>query len=484
MKLLTLNTHSIVEPNYEHKLETFVNEISRTRPDIIALQEVNQTHTAQVVALQNYGSFEAQIKSDNHAYRAVQMLSGMGIKYHWCYLPIKLGYDKYDEGLAVMSRYPITDAYSILLSRTDDYNNWRTRKALVVTTDNNDLGSICNVHMGWWEDEDEPFAGQWDRLRQQLPKGSVWLMGDFNSPDSKHGQGYDMVKADGWIDVYRCVQSDEGSTVPGVIDGWKGCAPKRIDYIWHNTMPVVDSCKVCFRQQQVSDHFGVMAEVQPANRFRRSSGVLMPVFSLPSEYGIGCFDDCAYRFVDFLARSGQSYWQILPLVSTSYGDSPYQSFSSFAGNPYFISLCRLIKEGLLDKQQCSEADFGSNKSTVDYAKLYHGRYELLKIAYGNWSEDEGYLCFCRDNAYWLEDYSLFMALKDHFGGKPWYEWDSNIKTRRADAMEFYQRELEQSIGFYKFVQYMFFVHWNNLKSYSNDKGVCIIGDIPIYVAYD
>ncbi len=219
---------------------------------------------------------------------------------------------------------------------------------------------------------------------------------------------------------------------------------------------------------------------------RRESGILLPIFSLPSPYGIGCFSKEAYDFVDQLKEAGQSYWQILPLGPTSYGDSPYQSFSTFAGNPYFISLDELVEEGVLTQEECDEADFGKAKRTIDYAKLYKNRYPLLRKAYERsrvW-ENEDFLRFKEENSWWLRDYALFVAVKDRFEGKAWTEWAEDIRLRWANAMEYYQRELYYEIEFYEYLQYLFIRQWEKLKAYANSQGIRIIGDIPIYVAMD
>lgn len=217
---------------------------------------------------------------------------------------------------------------------------------------------------------------------------------------------------------------------------------------------------------------------------KRSAGILLSVSSLPSKYGIGCFSKSAYEFVDFLKKSGQSYWQILPLGPTSYGDSPYQSFSTFAGNPYFIDLEELIKEGLLTEAECEEADFGSSED-VDYHKLYLSRYPLLKKAFerSNIENDLEFIKFTKEND-WLEDYALFMAVKDKFGGVSWNEWDEDIRLRSQTVMDVYRVALAKDICFYEFLQYHFYKQWEKLKSYANENGIKIIGDIPIYVAFD
>lgn len=218
---------------------------------------------------------------------------------------------------------------------------------------------------------------------------------------------------------------------------------------------------------------------------KRSAGVLLSISSLPSKYGIGCFSESAYKFVDWLKKSGQTYWQILPLGPTSYGDSPYQSFSTFAGNPYFISLEALVDEGLITKEECELVDFGSNEESISYDKLYYQRYPLLRKAYqnSNVKADESYISFCNENR-WLDDYALFMAIKDSYRGIAWSEWDEDIRLRRPEAITKYSDELSEEIGFYKFLQYQFFMQWKKLKNYANTQGIHIIGDIPIYVAFD
>ena len=218
----------------------------------------------------------------------------------------------------------------------------------------------------------------------------------------------------------------------------------------------------------------------------RRAGILLPITSLPSKYGIGGFTKEAYDFVDFLAKSGQSYWQILPIGPTGFGDSPYQSFSSFAGNPYFISLDELIEEGLLTKEECESADYGGDERSVDYEKIYKSRLKLLSKAYKRdaLKNNQQYLDFVGENVKWLEDYALFMALKVYYDGKPWNEWDFEIRIGNPLAKEEYAFRLQSEVGFWKYVQYKFFSQWLRLKSYANEKGVKIIGDIPIYVAYD
>lgn len=218
----------------------------------------------------------------------------------------------------------------------------------------------------------------------------------------------------------------------------------------------------------------------------RKSGILLPVASLPSDYGIGSFSKEAYEFVDRLSQAGQSYWQILPLGPTSYGDSPYQSFSTFAGNPYFIDLEDLIERGYLTEKECKSFDFGEKEQEIDYDKLFRNRFSLLRIAYerSGICEDPGFKAFVKENAYWLEDYGLYMALKELFGHVCWADWDEDIKRREPEALERYKEKLQETISFYQFQQYIFKLQWKQLKSYANEKGIKIIGDIPIYVAFD
>ena len=218
----------------------------------------------------------------------------------------------------------------------------------------------------------------------------------------------------------------------------------------------------------------------------RASGILLPVSSLPSKYGIGCFSAEAYEFVDQLVRAGQKYWQILPLGPTGYGDSPYQSFSTFAGNPYFIDLEAFVKAGYLEESDCENCDWGGSESYVDYEKIYNSRFRLLRKAFENYDceGDPEYQKFVEENAAWLEDYSLYMAIKDSLNGISWIEWPKELKNREKDALAEAGEKLAKEVGFYCFQQYCFFKQWTELKTYANEKGVEIIGDVPIYVAFD
>ena len=210
----------------------------------------------------------------------------------------------------------------------------------------------------------------------------------------------------------------------------------------------------------------------------------MPIFSLCSKGGIGTLGKEAYNFVDFLERAGQSYWQILPLNPTNFGDSPYQSFSSYAGNPYFIDPEVLIEEGLLTKTEFESFDFGSVPNEIDYEKLYNNRYKMLQSAFSRFKTNSDYFSFCEKNAFWLDEYALFMALKDDNNNASWNMWPKPLKERDKEAIEKAKIDCKAQIDFHRFIQYMFSKQWFALKEYANEKGISIIGDIPIYVALD
>ena len=219
---------------------------------------------------------------------------------------------------------------------------------------------------------------------------------------------------------------------------------------------------------------------------KRGAGILLPISSLPSPYGIGTFGKEAYHFVDQLKEAGQRYWQVLPLGPTSYGDSPYQSFSAFAGNPYFIDLDMLIEEGLLESSEVEAINWGDEEDRISYEALWENRYEILRKAYikSNHKESKKYQSFVEENKDWIEDYALFMACKAHFGHQAWLEWDEDIRLRQPEAVSRYEKTLSDEIDFYVFLQYKFFEQWNRLKSYANEQEIEIIGDMPIYVALD
>ena len=228
----------------------------------------------------------------------------------------------------------------------------------------------------------------------------------------------------------------------------------------------------------------------------RESGILMPVSSLPGPYGIGCFGAEALKFVDFLAAAGQHIWQLLPLSPTGYGDSPYQSCSAFAGNPYFIDLDALKGDGLLTAAQLKAEPWGTDPLSVDYGTLYTSRYKVLRAAYAAWREKyagrfgcahyypDDYYAFTLTNESWLNDYALYMALKTANGMKSWAEWPREYRLRDAGALAEFAAGQEEEIGFWKFLQYEFAVQWKKVKDYANEKGIKILGDIPIYVSAD
>ena len=217
----------------------------------------------------------------------------------------------------------------------------------------------------------------------------------------------------------------------------------------------------------------------------RASGVLLPIFSLPGKYGIGCFSKEAYKFIDFLKKAGQTYWQILPIGPTSYGDSPYQSFSTFAGNPYFIDLEELIQQKLLTKEECDAAHMGTKENDIDYGALYTERFRLLRLAFSRISSKTKAEVekFSKEED-WLEDYALFMALKDAHDGKSFQEWEDELRLRDKAALEKAAKTYADDVAFYEWLQYEFFRQWKKLRAYANKEGIQIIGDIPIYIAAD
>ena len=220
---------------------------------------------------------------------------------------------------------------------------------------------------------------------------------------------------------------------------------------------------------------------------KRSSGILMPISSLPSPHGIGTLGAEARKFVDFLADAGQSWWQILPVGPTSYGDSPYQSFSAYAGNPYLIDLDLLCEDGLLTPAEVNAVSWGTDPARVDYSAIYNGRFPLLHLAMERgWERDADKVkAFSEENDAWLPDYALFMALKRHFGMNAWTEWpDEDIRLRRPEAVARYREELADDIRLFTYIQYLFFRQWEALRAYAHEKGIGIIGDLPIYVAMD
>ena len=270
MKLLTLNTHSLEETDMKKKQEAFAAFVLENQPDIIALQEVNQIMTAPVLP-DPEGYVPAQdavpLKSGNHALAVSRLLEAGNLAYAWSWLPAKVGYGKYDEGLALFSRKPILETASLLVSNTDDYSNYRTRRLLGIRTED---GWFFTVHMSWWSDPEEPFACQWQKLLTELPEDvPVYLMGDFNGDAQVKGETWDLVAASGFTDLFMAARTkDEGWTVQGVIDGWRdqeSVPARRIDQIWMRQAVPVRSSRVVFNGRMepvISDHFGVLAETE------------------------------------------------------------------------------------------------------------------------------------------------------------------------------------------------------------------------------
>ena len=216
----------------------------------------------------------------------------------------------------------------------------------------------------------------------------------------------------------------------------------------------------------------------------RASGILMHVTSLPSPYGVGTMGKEAYEFIDFLKEARQKYWQILPLTPTGYGDSPYQSCSTYAGNHYLIDLDALKQEGLLTDDEITGCRWGDNPNWTDFGLLYESRLKVLRLAYGRFTDWDGLEAFCRKNDRWLPDFALYMALKERTNGKPWYAWEESLKRREPEALWQARQRLKQEIQFYCFVQYLFHMQWDAVRNYAHEAGISIIGDVPIYVPYD
>lgn len=220
----------------------------------------------------------------------------------------------------------------------------------------------------------------------------------------------------------------------------------------------------------------------------RQSGVLMHISSLPGKYGIGSMGQTAYDFVDFLVRTKQRYWQILPLGTTSYGDSPYQSFSAFAGNTNFVDFDRLIEKGWVVEEDLHGIDFGENPAEVDYAKIFYGRRPVMEQAVRRFKENgvpADYYQFLEENKGWLDNFAEYMAIKEHFGLKAWTEWeDAAIRSRDERALADYRNRLAEQIDYHRVTQYFFFSQWYDLKRYANERGIEFVGDMPIYIAAD
>lgn len=278
MKILTLNTHSLVEKNYEEKLLQFLEVIEKEEPDVFALQEVNQTATAEVypsVMLKGFHpckDYKGIVRLDNHAARLSELLREKGLFYHWSWISAKMGYDIYDEGMAIFSKQEIIETDQFFISNLQDYYNWKTRKALGIKTAYKGGSWFYCVHMGWWKDEEEPFRNQWDRIEEVMADKNeyVWIMGDFNSPAEVSNEGYDYIKSFGWKDSYLYAkQKDSGITVSKVIDGWKkgevNDTGMRIDMIWSKDEENIASSQVICNgiyYPIVSDHYGVMITIE------------------------------------------------------------------------------------------------------------------------------------------------------------------------------------------------------------------------------
>ena len=216
----------------------------------------------------------------------------------------------------------------------------------------------------------------------------------------------------------------------------------------------------------------------------RKSGILMHITSLPGPYGVGTMGKNAFAFLDFLHKSGQKCWQMLPLTPTGYGDSPYQSCSAYAGNPYLIDLDTLVRQHLLKKEELLAVDWGDNETHVDFGKLYNGRTPILKLAYSRFRNDRALNAFIKRNSVWLNDFALYMALKETHGGRPWFQWEEELKIRDPQALEAQREALAEPIRFYCFVQYLFFKQWDALRKKAKEYEIELIGDVPIYVPYD
>lgn len=296
MKLLTLNSHSLEETDYERKLEEFQQALLLEKPQIIALQEVNQRWAPDVpgtdpashlspeapfpiLKQSRYipcppvpGERPAIIRQDNHAFQVAVGCAERGLSYYWTWIPCKIGYGKYEEGLAIFSREPIQKTRQFYITGSQDHLNWKTRKILGVTVETHQGPQhFFSVHMGWWNDEEEPFAQQWLKIMEglsPLSKDPIWLMGDFNSPSHVTAQGYDLLRESGWLDTYLLAEDrDQGFTVTRTIDGWKDgeeISHMRIDYIWTNRPVPVTYFKTIFNgdfYSGVSDHCGIIVEL-------------------------------------------------------------------------------------------------------------------------------------------------------------------------------------------------------------------------------
>ncbi len=274
MKLLTLNTHSLAEENYSEKAKAFISEVTEIKPDIIALQEANQSINETPLSQKPQGYIACYentvLHKDNHIYNISEMLRKKGVDYYWTWLPLKKSYDRFTEGIGIMSRNRIIETAVHGVSGIDDYNNWKTRKIVGIRSGTMPDQWFFSVHYGWWNDIDEPFHKQWQKTAGYMKKyDKVWLMGDFNNPAHIRNEGYDLIESDGWYDSYGLAQvKDSGITVKGQIDGWRdnndSAGGMRIDQIWCNYKAEVLSSQVIFNgvnEPVVSDHYGVMVKL-------------------------------------------------------------------------------------------------------------------------------------------------------------------------------------------------------------------------------
>lgn len=212
---------------------------------------------------------------------------------------------------------------------------------------------------------------------------------------------------------------------------------------------------------------------------------MLAIPSLPSAYGIGTLGNAAYRFVDLLVDLKQKYWQVLPIGPTSYGDSPYQTISAFAGNPYLIDLDALVEDGLLEDDEIRSFSWGTDESGIDYAVIYENRFKILKIAFSRFDLDsEAFLTFKQENEYWLSEYALFMAIKGAHNNESWDQWEQGIREKQPVALAKYRKELYNEISFWEFCQYKFYEQWRKLREYAGYRGIQLIGDVSFYVGYD
>lgn len=221
------------------------------------------------------------------------------------------------------------------------------------------------------------------------------------------------------------------------------------------------------------------------NKLKRGAGILLSVTSLPSRYGIGTLGEEAYRFVDLLVDLKQKYWQVLPVGPTGVGDSPYQSFSAFAGNPYMIDLDILVGDNLISVADINEYSFGSDEALVDYSALFEHRFKVLRKAYERFDTTlTEYADFCKKNSFWLEDYSLYMAIKEASDNRKWQDWEARLREHDKDAVSAFATTYKRDVEFWKFLQYEFFLQWEKLRKYANERGILIIGEVPLYVSED